>query len=330
MLSNLVSKKMLALGLIFTGLLYAGHRPDFEIQRQSFFDDVEFSSPSSMDHHPLGLIFLDYADKMIYCYSLSGEKLFEFGGEGSGPGEFTRPICVRANRDRIFVYDLGNRFLSEFDSKGGFLKRSRVLRACVNFSLHEDKIIYAYFHKEGLADIEIKDKSGNLVKSIFLKNVDAETYYCTMVAHDGFIYAAPLNKYNIEVYDMNGKYIREFKRNHEAMPPVFFPPTEMNIRTVPVSGISFYRDYVLVLHGGHQHNYESLSKKKLDSEYLMRVDVFDKDGKFIDFFWDDQLPRKMHDIHYKPLFLVDLNEKLWLQDPEDFRLVRPYKIKIKE
>ena len=40
--------------------------------------------------------------------------------------------------------------------------------------------------------------------------------------------------------------------------------------------ITFWGDYILVLSGGHQMNYEKLTKKQVDPEYRMRIDVFDK------------------------------------------------------
>ena len=297
-------------------------------QLPSIFDEDVFNYPISMINHPQGLLILDYKDKKALCFDLEGELLFQFGKKGDGPGEFSRPIRVALGDDTIFIYDLGNRFLSEFDGKGVFRKRTRLTRPCVKLFCLDDRMIFTYFHKPGLPDITINDRDGTVIHEIRLRSSDAKTYYSTVeIGPDGHIYAAPLNKYNIEVYDLDGKYVRSFKRDHEPMPFIDFAAGRMTITTVPVSGIAFYEDLVLVLHGGHQDNYESISGKTLDEKYLMRVDVFDKKGQFIAYFWPRELPMRMVDVHNQPIFKVDSQKRLWIQDPQEFNVLHRFEIK---
>ena len=318
----------LTLLLAVWGPIFSQKKAHIEITSiPSPFKDFELDSPISMVNHPEGILVLDYNEKKAFCFSPSGKLLFEFGGKGEGPGELRRPLCVEVGENSIFIYDLGNRFLSEFDLKGNFRKRTKLAKPCVKFFHRNGRLIYVYYHHQGQPDLIIKDHDDRVIKEISLKSADQKTYYSTAaVDRKGFIYAAPLNKYIIEVYDPDGKFVRKIGRDHEAMPFLYFSPGRMEITTVPVSAITFYKDYLLVLHGGHQVNYETLSRRKLDDKYLMRVDVFNRNGTFLDYFWNGSLPSKMNDVHNQPIFWVDRQKRLWIQDPGDFRLLHTFTI----
>ena len=46
----------------------------------------------------------------------------EWGGEGSGPGEFRRPTAIAVDKEgNVLVADNGNRRIQKFDSNGRFL-----------------------------------------------------------------------------------------------------------------------------------------------------------------------------------------------------------------
>lgn len=90
-------------------------------------DKTHFGRPSSMAFLPDGSFYVadGYANRRIVKFDKDGKYLFEFGGVGSGPGQFAaqgevHAIAIDAQR-RIYVGDRGNRRVQIFDENGKFL-----------------------------------------------------------------------------------------------------------------------------------------------------------------------------------------------------------------
>ncbi len=66
------------------------------------------------------LYLLDYQLSSVRVYDRSGHHLFDFGGEGQGPGEFHNPVVMSVSPDeRLFVQDLAR--VNVFDHQGNIL-----------------------------------------------------------------------------------------------------------------------------------------------------------------------------------------------------------------
>lgn len=304
------------------------HRLYFTMERVLTIGEAQgLDSPVSLAKHPDGMLVLDYDAKKAVALTDEGTVLFEFGQPGNGPGEFQKPLKICTGDDLVFVYDLGTRTLSQFNIQGVFKKHFKLKRPCTNIFFSEGHFYFSYFHRKGLPDIEILTTDLDVVGKISLRNADDNTYYATTALNaEGMLFAAPLNKYVIEVYDKAGVFVRQFSREYDAPPYVFYPGSNMEINHVPISGITFSQKYVYVLYGGHQTVYEKLTHTKMDPEYDMRVDVFDWDGNFVGWFWDDKLSPKMGEVHNSPIFWMDKEDQLWIQDTEDFRLIHKYRV----
>lgn len=64
---------------------------------------------------------LDAYDKMVHVFDSGGSHLLSFGGKGSGPGEFIRPLALAFDRDEVLVIDPGQSTLMDaFGDDGTF------------------------------------------------------------------------------------------------------------------------------------------------------------------------------------------------------------------
>ena len=67
---------------------------------------------ATSDNH---LLITSFDSNIVMVYTLEGELVHEFGGEGSHPGRFNRPvgICVDDN-GMVYVVDVENRRIQIF------------------------------------------------------------------------------------------------------------------------------------------------------------------------------------------------------------------------
>jgi hypothetical protein len=91
--------------------------------------------PQAFDYDPiisavtansrLGLLFaVDVRNCTVYAFSFAGEKLYEFGRRGVGPGEFLQGYAIACNdaKDTIYLLDRGCRRISEYTIQGSFVR----------------------------------------------------------------------------------------------------------------------------------------------------------------------------------------------------------------
>lgn len=87
----------------------------------------EFNSPSAVLVTPNGDIFVGDghggdSNARIVKFSADGSYLLEWGGKGTGPGEFSTPHALAMDsRGRLFVGDRENSRIQLFDQQGNFL-----------------------------------------------------------------------------------------------------------------------------------------------------------------------------------------------------------------
>ena len=69
----------------------------------------------------------DTGNKRIVRFDREGHKVSEWGGNGSGPGQFVEPVGIAADAaGNIYVADTGNRRVQIFDPEGTFQRQFRV------------------------------------------------------------------------------------------------------------------------------------------------------------------------------------------------------------
>ena len=86
------------------------------LDQDGYYKSVSLSTNSTGNYY-----LLDTGNKKILIYNSKGQKIREFGEEGSGPGEMMNPFQIFSNDQRIFVreemkvhiYDLNGKFIKD-------------------------------------------------------------------------------------------------------------------------------------------------------------------------------------------------------------------------
>lgn len=65
----------------------------------------------------------DTLNHRICKWTTGGVHMFNFGTQGTGPGEFNQPFDVAVGADGIYVADTENSRIQEFDSDGAFIRQ---------------------------------------------------------------------------------------------------------------------------------------------------------------------------------------------------------------
>jgi len=114
-------------------------KPEMIIDSSSLPPGVLFVGVASISFDSLGnLYFLDFRDNNIKKFDSAGKFLKIIGQKGQGPGDFSSPVSFDVGKDRIFVWDMGNRRLCALTLEGeaatsrdisGLSGRPRKLRA---------------------------------------------------------------------------------------------------------------------------------------------------------------------------------------------------------
>jgi hypothetical protein len=85
--------------------------------------DVLFVGPTGVVSDAEENIYvLDFSDDNIKKFDASGKFLGVLGRKGQGPGEFNMPMNMAMAKDRLVVYDMGNRRLCSLTTSGEFIK----------------------------------------------------------------------------------------------------------------------------------------------------------------------------------------------------------------
>jgi hypothetical protein len=100
---------------------------DYILDDNTLPEDHFFETPSTITCDPEGNIYVvDSGAKNIKKFSPKGKFLKAFGREGQGPGEFGGVYYSAFARDRLVVWDSGNRRLCAFTPDGEFVTSTNI------------------------------------------------------------------------------------------------------------------------------------------------------------------------------------------------------------
>jgi len=89
--------------------------------------DVYFQGPVDIKCDPDGNVYVcDYKASLILKFDSGGKFLKTIGRKGQGPGDFNMPFHIAVTKDRLYVWEMGNRRISALALDGTFIKSQNV------------------------------------------------------------------------------------------------------------------------------------------------------------------------------------------------------------
>ena len=122
-----------------------------------------FNQPTWAVEAPWGELYVTdgYGQFRVHRFSADGTLLQSWGEEGTGPGQFALPHCLRVDsRDRILVLDRENRRLQIFDADGNYQGEWTDLDGPNDLYIDKDDNVYI---AEGNYRISVFDLDGKLL-----------------------------------------------------------------------------------------------------------------------------------------------------------------------
>ena len=120
-----------------------------------------FDGPADVAVAPNGDIFVvdGHGNNRVVKFSKDGEFIMEWGGAGTGPGQFNEPHCLAFDsRGRLFVGDRVNERIQVFDQNGRFISEWRGIMASGMYITDDDVLYVAdYQLREGIVIVDASD-----------------------------------------------------------------------------------------------------------------------------------------------------------------------------
>jgi hypothetical protein len=242
---------ILALSADVTSLqeLYKSGRVRFEqefvLDDVAMPEDLFFDTPSTVVCDPEGNIYVvDSGANNIKKFDAQGKFLKTIGREGQGPGDFGGIYYATFAKDRLIVWDSGNRRLCAFTPLGdfihsvnvdyddGFVRRLRGL-ASGEVVVEKEKTYRKEPDKPQTCLIDLYSSDLEFVRTIYKRELWRKKYIRTKeygistlffpysadvqwdVTPDGRIIVGFSDEYELEVYDLNGRKISTISHTYE-------------------------------------------------------------------------------------------------------------------
>ena len=199
----------------------------------------------------------------ITVYTMRGEKKRQFGSEGKGKGQFSYPCGVALDSDGcIYVYDTGNQRIQKLTFDGQYIKSvsgkkligQNLFDNPVGLKVNKNKLHVCYSDNNRIL---VFDRELNYITCIGGGEGSGPGQLSGPqdIAWDSscMLYVADMDNHRIQVFDEDGRYVREFGQEGSGHGELFGPHY-----------IDVARDLVYVSEFGNN-----------------RVSVFDTSGRFV-------------------------------------------------
>jgi hypothetical protein len=200
-------------------------------------EDLFFESPSTVACDPEGNIYVvDSGAKNIKKFDVNGNFLKTIGREGQGPGEFGGLYYSTFAKDRLIVWDSGNRRLCAFEPDGEFINSANIsyeegfVRKLRGFpsgeiAVEKEKTYRKEPDKPQTCTIDLYSPDLKFIRTIYKRELWRKKYIRTKdygistlyfpysadvrwdVTPDGRIIIGFSADYELEIYERSGKKI---------------------------------------------------------------------------------------------------------------------------
>ena len=219
--------------------------PELIIDDKSFPEDIFFVSPIGICFDDKNNIYVcDFRANNIQVFDPSGKFTKTIGRQGQGPGEFEMPFHIAICKDRLVVWELGNRRISVLNPGGEFIKsvqiaryegRPRKIRALPNgdFVFETVKTNFGNNEKPQECIIEIYSPDLEPKKTLSTQEVWENKYIFTPintnvpqpytprvywdVSPEGKIFIGFSEDYIIDIYDNEKGRLSSFSHEYEPV-----------------------------------------------------------------------------------------------------------------
>ncbi len=294
---------------------------------ESMPENLFFERPSSVVcDQDENIYVLDSDANNIKKFDSRGRFIKTIGREGQGPGEFSNPYYLAYTKDRLVVWDLMNRRLCAFTPEGKFIKSGNIpydegsvrkLRSLPTGEIvvEKEKSYRREPDKSQICMIDLYSRDLEYVRTIYERSLWRKKYVRTKefgistlyfpfspdvrwdVSPEGKIIIGFSEKYELEIYDREGKKIVTFSHSYEPVKVTekdkkeYFDSLEFYRAGAKLNEIPEYItketqfpknmpafDNVLIDSGG---NVLVVLNSENEVEEEKTFDVFDRNGKFI-------------------------------------------------
>lgn len=180
-------------------------------------DSMHFNLPTDVAVANDGSFYVSdgYGNSRVVKFSKEGKYLFDWGKNGTGPGEFNTPHGIDLDlQGNVYIADRENNRIQKFDAHGKFLKEWKNDRAVQLYSLSIDKT------DNNLFALDYLITGDTLIKGSDIIQFDSSLNFLTRFGRTGS-YTGPVcryhdiaidNKSSIYVGDISGNRIQKFKK----------------------------------------------------------------------------------------------------------------------
>ena len=129
--------------------------------------ETPFNRPTHAVRTSQGDVFVSdgYGHHRVHRFSADGQLQLSWGSEGTGPGEFTRPVhnvCVD-ERGRVLVLDRGNDRVQIFTRDGEYLDEWRDIAMPQELLIDQNSTVYVIGGRQGTQHVTMMTLDGEML-----------------------------------------------------------------------------------------------------------------------------------------------------------------------
>ena len=162
----------------------------------------------------------DVGNHKIHLFKSDGTHIKSFGGEGTQPGEFSRPAGIAFHVANIIVAEQNNNRVQEVSKQGQYLSHfgetgslDRQLDGPCGLLIDSDGSILVADYRNKL--IKIFSAGGQFLSKLISKEGPfTQPYHC--IQHDNYLIVSDKGDHSVTCFDRNGNFLYKFGKKGNA------------------------------------------------------------------------------------------------------------------